>query len=316
MYVADVTASPGPGTVIRWLLLLGLLTAATIGIVGVAVETIGWSFGAASAYWVSVFSVVVWAVPSAWLVRSRYAALSSRSEQHLRRLHVPSVAPRRYDDAEERPLVEPVECLADEILVEAAGDRAPAAAVRVPKPRLERRPAPEQVVSPERDAPHPVAGVDHSLPAPSSKPSTPDRSQTRPPLESAPITASDQAVGPAPGERRGGARELAGVLNLYDRVGLSHGDETDSPEVVPYRANFTAGERTLWRELVEDFGADSIDFRGDESGECSITLSNGDLVFYAPERECWMWVVFEGAEDVPSAHPESPLPLHIAADPS
>ena len=316
VYVVGVAASPGPGTVFRWLLLLCMLTTATVGMVGVAMETAGRPFGAASAYWASVFSFVLWAVPSAWLVRSRYTTPLAGPEGRPRHLHVAIAAPRRSDDGDVRRLIDPVECLVDEILIHAVAERVPSTAAHLPEPHLEHRPSADEVAPSERDAPHLVGAVDHSLPATLSKPSTPDRSQTRPQRERAPTMASDQSIGPSPEERGGGARELAEILNLYDRVGRSPGNDKDSPGAVPYRADSAAGERTLWGELVEDFGAESVDFRGDEAGECWITLSTGDLVFYAPERECWLWVVFEGAEGVPASRAEAPSSLHIVADPS
>jgi hypothetical protein len=316
VYVGGVAASPVSGTVIRWLLLLCVLTAATIGLVGVAAETTGRPFVAVSVYWVSVVSVVLWAVPSAWLVRSRYASFSLRPERRLRRLHVPSETPRHHADGRERCLFDSDECPIDGILTRAAPACTSAAAIHLPEPHLDPRPATEDGVRPEGDSPRHTAPAHRSPPATSPGPSVPERSRTLPLPDRAPVVASIQSVGPAQELRPGGARELAEILNLYERVGLSHDANAGAPAGVPYRADSAAGERTLWGELVEDFGAASIDFRGADGGECWITLSTGDLVFYAPDHHCWMWVVFESVDDVPSPHAEAPPSVHIVADPS
>lgn len=314
VYVVAVTASPGPGTVIRWLLLLCLLTAATVGVVGVGFEAAGRPFPAASAYWVAVFSFALGAVPSAWLVRSRYAGLPAGPTDRLRGLRVPAVPPRRPGDEAEVAGLDPADCPGAAIRIEGTAHALPAAGVRLSGP-LPAPPSSGAEVRPTRGEASSRAPGTHQSP-----PATPRDQSTDGGLPAAvrvePESVEDPGL-PAVRVETGrvpGAKELAEVLNLYDRIGLAPDGGSAAAATVPYRVEAAPGERTLWRELVEEFGAESIDFRGDGAGECWITLSTGELVFYDPDHQSWMWVVFESEEDAPPYLDEAPAVVRIVVE--
>lgn len=104
------------------------------------------------------------------------------------------------------------------------------------------------------------------------------------------------------------AKRLAEVLNLYERIGFSSDEHIERTPNYAFQVDRIPGERGLWDELVEEYGAATIDLRRVGSGHCRITLSSGNLVLYIPERRCWVWVAFDRAvptppsDEVSSAH--------------
>ena len=104
----------------------------------------------------------------------------------------------------------------------------------------------------------------------------------------------------------GDAIRLAAALNRYERDGFRDRDDASSGAPDSTEHEQFPGERGLWHELVETYGAESFSLGGVNGGICCITLSSGDLVFYLPDRRTWVWLIFE---HVDSNAPDS------AADP-
>jgi len=90
------------------------------------------------------------------------------------------------------------------------------------------------------------------------------------------------------------------MLNRYEHTGVPAGRRSD------------IGEQRLWTDLVDGYGAASIDLNDDDPERCVITLESGDLVFYLPEHKRWMWLIFDRADVAPT--PATPPPVAPAAE--
>lgn len=109
---------------------------------------------------------------------------------------------------------------------------------------------------------------------------------------------------------------LAEVLNLYERIGFLSDGRDGAAIARQDRVDGPGPERGLWAELVEEYGAASIDFDAASSGGCVITLDSGNLVFFDPDSGRWAWVVFDRA--VPrsdlNSRATSPCPVAVTYD--
>ncbi len=112
---------------------------------------------------------------------------------------------------------------------------------------------------------------------------------------------------PAPGtrvvyrDRTVDPKRLAALLNLYEHTGFPPDGHFDQSATDGSFVDGVPDHRSLWAELVAEYGAESIDLREAETGQCQITLTSGDLVFYSPERRCWLWIAFEQTGPAPSS---------------
>lgn len=103
------------------------------------------------------------------------------------------------------------------------------------------------------------------------------------------------------------AIRMAFALNQYERSGFRNGRDASPTPTNSLRDDRSVSGRGLWSELVETYGAESVDLEGFGSGTCCITLSNGDLVFYVPEYRKWLWLAFERTLAEPRAVPVAPV---------
>ena len=138
-----------------------------------------------------------------------------------------------------------------------------------------RTETPEQPPSEESQVP--VHGTDtaHQIPEP---PEPPNHEPT--------VPAIDRGATPD-------AKGLAEILNLYERTGLPPDGHFDRIARDQLDAAYLPSAHLLSIQLVTRYGAESIDLSGSDNGQCRIKLTSGDIVFYSPERGCWLWIAFE-----------------------
>jgi len=291
---------------IRWFLLI-VAIAAIVAVFDMVAAMAGWPLGAASVYLIAASAVGCLAVTIVWHIRSRYSKSSGWYELHLDRLASVRASSQRSRDHEVPATIGAAERAATSEPIEDATHRIAHLDDHEPGPLFEQRPTDADSVPLEEDAVYRVLSSDRRGSAPSSEqiraeeetPSPASAETSHVPLERLSPPARSAPGEPNVGNAGGDAKRLAEVLNLYERIDRSTFD--------PYGAHHDPGRRGLWDELVEEYGAASIDLRDVESGGCTITLSSGNLVFYAPHRGCWVWVVFDGTEPTPSS-PIDPSP--------
>ena len=300
---------------IRWFLLI-VAAAATVAVFYMVAAMAGWSFGAASVYLIAASALGCLAVTFVWYVRSRYSKPSGGIELRLDRIDSMRASSRPSQDNEVPATIGVGERAATGEPIEDATHRIAHLDDHDPDPLSEQRPTDANSVPLEEDAVYQVLSSDSRGSAPSSEQIRVE--EESPPLASAetphvPLERLSPPARSAPGEANvgdagGDAKRLADVLNLYERIDRSTFD--------PYGADHVPGRRGLWDELVEDYGAASIDLRDIESSGCRITLSSGNLVFYAPHRGCWIWVVFDGTEPTHSSPIDPSLSARIVTNPN
>jgi hypothetical protein len=251
-----------------------------------------------------------------WYIRSRYSKSVGGIELRLDRIKSPSESSRRSQDFEVPATSGTGERVASGEPIDDAANRVPIRDHDGSDQLFEQRPTNAEPVPVEEDAVYQVLSSD----APGSEPSSEQIrvEEELPPLASAEASRVplERLLPPArntPGEASvgdagGDAKRLAEVLNLYERVDRSTFD--------PYGVDHVPGRRGLWDELVEEYGAASIDLRDVESGGCRITLSSGNLVFYAPDRGCWVWVIFDRTEPTPSSPIDASSSAHVVTNPN
>ena len=297
VYLGGVAASSGKRVVVRWVLMVSLLTVASVGLAAALAASAGRSFGSIEAFLVVEVSIAVWAVPVAWFVGSRYPIQPGVGlrDLFLRRVSLVYLddndAPVRPEQRERYPVADSIAPVPD---------RAPLIHTHLPVPRFEHRSTAVARVP---------SDVDVALSAPNGVNSVTGR-PLRPPqtveLPSPALRVSsppppDDQPGETPTDDRGAvAKRLTEVLNLYESVGLASADSVESSTSAPDLADHDPAERALWEELVEEYGAVSIDFRSSEAGGCHITVSTGDVVFYSADRDSWMWIIFETPDHAPA----------------
>jgi hypothetical protein len=91
------------------------------------------------------------------------------------------------------------------------------------------------------------------------------------------------------------AMRLAGLLNQFGDVDCGFGDWAAPCGLDPHRDDRVHWERDLWLQLVEDYGAESVDLADAAGGRCRITLASGNMVFYVSGYQRWMWLIFDHA---------------------
>jgi hypothetical protein len=91
------------------------------------------------------------------------------------------------------------------------------------------------------------------------------------------------------------AMRLAGLLNQFGDVDCGFGDWAAPSGLDPHRDDRVHWERDLWLQLVEDYGAESVDLADAAGGRCRITLASGNMVFYVSGYQRWMWLIFDHA---------------------
>ena len=164
-------------------------------------------------------------------------------------------------------------------------DRAPLTHTYLPVPRFEHRSTAVARVPSVVDVASSVPnGVSYVTVHPPRSPQTVElpppalRISSPPPPDTQPSETTTD-------DRGAVAKRLTEVLNLYEGVGLASVDNIESSTSAPDLADQGPAERALWEELVEEYGAVSIEFPGSEAGGCQITVSTGDVVFYSAELE-------------------------------
>jgi len=300
---------------IRWFLLI-TATAATVAVFYMVAAMAEWPFGAASVYLIAASALGCLAVTFVWYIRSRYSKPSGGFELRLDRVDSTNASSRRSQDYEVPARTGAGERAATSEPIEDVTHRIAHPDDHDPGPLFEQRPTDADSVPLEEDAVYQALSSDNGGSAPSSE-------QIRVEEESQPLASAETSHVPlerlsppapsAPDEANVGnagsdAKRLAEALNLYERIDRSICD--------PYGADHVPGSRGLWDELVEDYGAASIDLRDTESSGCRITLSSGNLVFYAPHRGCWIWVTFDRTEPTPSSPIDASLSTHIVTNPN
>jgi hypothetical protein len=284
VYLGGVAASNGERVVVRWFLIVSLLTVASVGLAAALAPSAGRSFGSIEAFLVVEVSIAVWAVPVAWFVGSRYPTL-------LRSYLDDYDAPEQPEQRERYPVADSIAPVPG---------RAPLTHTYLPVPRFEHRSTAVARVPSDVDVALSVPnGVSYVTVHPSRPPPTVELPS--PALRvSSPPPPDDQPSETTTDDRGAVAKRLTEVLNLYEGVGLASVDSVESSTSAPDLAGHGPAERALWEELVEEYGAVSIDFRGSEAGGCQITVSTGDVVFYSAERGGWMWIIFETSDPAPT----------------
>ena len=128
----------------------------------------------------------------------------------------------------------------------------------------------------------------HPVPSPPMTASMPRSSREIPPLPTRDVF--DATVTDDTGLD---AIRLATALNQYEQFGLRSDSYVVPDSHDSHGKERVLGEQDLWRELVDTYGAESIDLRDIAAGRCRITLRSGNMVFYVPEYQRWVWLVFE-----------------------
>jgi hypothetical protein len=308
--------------VIRWFL-LSVATAAAVGIFYATAAMAGWSLGAASVYLIAASAFGCLAVTVVWYIRSRYSQPVGGIELRLDRIKSPSESSRRSQDFEVPTTSGTGERAASSEPLEDAADQVP---IRDDDsdPLFEQRPTTAEPVPVEEDAGYQVLDSDSSGSGPASEqdrveaesPSLTSAEAPHIPLEHLSLPALDTSDEASDEDAGDDAKRLAEVLNLYDHNGPSYDEPIDRSTRDPFGADHATRRRGLWNELVEEHGAASIDLRDAESGGCRITLSSGNLVFYAPERGLWVWVIFDRTEPTKPSPIDASPSAHIVTNPN
>ena len=300
VYLGGVAASNGEGALVPWFLIVSLLTVASVGLAAALAPSVGRSFGSIEAFLVAEVSIAVWAVPVAWFVGSRYPTLLGAIGVAIRDLCLRRVSLEYLDNNDPPVLPEQYERhpVADSIAP--VPGRAPLTHTYLPVPRFEHRSTAVARVPSDVDV---ASSVPNGVSYVTVHPSRPPRAVELPSPAlriSSPPPPDTQPSETTTDDRGAVAKRLTEVLNLYEGVGLASVDNIESSTSAPDLADHGPAERSLWEELVEEYGAVSIDFRGSEAGGCQITVSTGDVVFYSAERDGWMWIIFETADPAPT----------------
>lgn len=95
------------------------------------------------------------------------------------------------------------------------------------------------------------------------------------------------------------AMRLTGLLNQFEDVDCGFGDWTAPRGLDPHRDDRVHWEQDLWLQLVEDYGAESVYLADGAADRCRITLTSGNMVFYVPGYQRWMWLIFDHEGDRP-----------------
>ncbi len=264
-----------------WWILLGLLVIVIAAASYLAVEAADWAGDMVPASFVAAAGSGCLVLGVAMYARSRRSQSTGGIELRLDRIASPTTPP------ESRDLRRKIE----------HGDMTGEPDV-TSGPDGDVQPTP---TDPPRDIGESQDGADPSANAPTrDEPS--GQPVVSPPMTSAILRNPREHPPPAIGDETDGvvvedaeieAIRLAAALNQYEQIGF-HSDgyaASDSHDL--HGEDRTPKEQMLWSELVEVYGAESIDLRDVGDGRCRITLRSGNMVFYVPEYRQWVWLAFE-----------------------
>ncbi len=302
VYVGYVSDSDTATATIRWFL-MSLVTAATVAIFYLLASSAGWSFGMASVYLIAASALGCFALTLAWFIRAHYSTPTEGVRVRLDRIATPTSRPGSIESRiqaitdEDPQIVEQAPQSTMNEQVESDTGRSPSLVDPESTPPIEpsahrgESPPPAKETGEQEETSDDVPLSQSTKPVPLRLASVSSQ-QSRPEPETAlvaepPIEAPDEDA----------AKHLAELLNRYERDGFPTGGPSNEPMADIQREGQSTGDRELWAHLVEAYGAESVDLRDISSGSCRIILSSGDIVFYAPQRRCWMWIIFEQAED-------------------
>ena len=135
----------------------------------------------------------------------------------------------------------------------------------------------------DRQSAHPAASPSMSTATPRDQ-----RERSSPSMQ---VTIDEANVGGVGHD----AMRLAGLLNEFEDVDCGFGDWAAASGLDPHRDDRVPWERDLWLQLVEDYGAESVDLADAAGDRCRITLASGNMVFYVSSYQRWMWLIFDHA---------------------